>query len=36
MVHEPRKLSVYEALAIIDKKPALSRQIDDYFNPLKK
>ena len=28
MIHEPRKLSVYEALVIIDKKPALNRKID--------
>ena len=35
MIHEPRKLSIYEALVIIDKKPALNRQVDNFINPLK-
>ena len=35
MIHEPRKLSIYEALVIIDKKPALYRQVDNFINPLK-
>ena len=32
---EPKKLSLYEALVIIDKQPALNRQIDNFINPLK-
>ena len=35
IIHEPRKLSIYEALVIIDKKPALNRQVDNFTNPLK-
>ena len=35
MIHDPRKLSIYEALVIIDKKPALNRQVDNFINPLK-
>ena len=35
MIHEPRKLSIYEALVIIDKKPALNRPVDNVINPLK-
>ena len=35
MIHEPRKLSIYEALVIIDKKPALNRHVDNFINPLK-
>ena len=35
IIHEPRKLSIYEALVIIDKKPALDRQVDNFINPLK-
>ena len=35
MIQDPRKLSIYEALVIIDKKPALNRQIDNFINPLK-
>ena len=34
MIHEPRKLSIYEELVIIDKKPALNRQVDNFINPL--
>ena len=34
-LHEPRKLSIYEALVITDKKPALNRQVDNFINPLK-
>ena len=35
MIHELRKLSIYEALVIIDNKPALNRQVDNFINPLK-
>ena len=35
MIHEPRKLFIYEALVIIDKKLALNRQVDNFSNPLK-
>ena len=35
MIHEQKKLSIYEALVIIDKKPALNRQVDNFINPLK-
>ena len=35
MIHEPRKLSIYEPFVIIDKKPALNRQVDNFINPLK-
>ena len=35
MIHEPRKWSIYEALVIIDKKPALNRQVDNFISPLK-
>ena len=35
MIHEPRKLSIYEALVVIDKKPALIRQVDNFINPHK-
>ena len=34
MIHEPRKLSIYEALVIIDKKPALNRQVGNFINPI--
>ena len=35
MIHESRKLSIYEALVIIDKKAALNKQVDNFINPLK-
>ena len=35
MIQDPRKLSIYEALMIIDKKPAPNRQVDNFINPLK-
>ena len=35
MIQDPRKLAIYEALVIIDKKPALNRQVDNFINPLK-
>ena len=35
MIYEQRKLSIYEALVIINKKPALNRQVDNFINPLK-
>ena len=35
IIHEPRKLSIYEALVIIDKQPVLNRQVDNFINPLK-
>ena len=35
MIQDPRKLSIYDALVIIDKKPALNRQVDNFINPLK-
>ena len=35
MIQDPRKLSIYEALVIIDKKPALNRQVDNFIKPLK-
>ena len=35
MIHEPGKLSIYEALVIIDKKSALNREVDNFINPLK-
>ena len=35
MIQDPRKLSIYEALVIIDKKPSLNRQVDNFINPLK-
>ena len=34
MIHEPKKLSIYEALVIIDKKIALNRQVDNFINKL--
>ena len=35
MIQEPRKLTKYETLEIIDKQSALNRQVDNYINPLK-
>ena len=35
MIHKRRKLSIYEALVIIDKQPALNRHVDNFINPLK-
>ena len=35
MIHEPRKLSIYGALVIIDRKPALNSQVDNFINQLK-
>ena len=35
MIQEPRKLTTYEALVIIDKQPALNRQVDNFINALK-
>ena len=34
MIQEPRKLSIYESHVIIDKQPALNRQVDYFINPL--
>ena len=35
IIHEARKLSIYEGVVIIDKQPALNRQVDNFINPLK-
>ena len=35
MIDEPMKLSIYEALVIIDKQSALNRQVDNFINPSK-
>ena len=35
MVRESKKLTIYEAIVIIDKQPALNRQVDNFINPLK-
>ena len=34
-IREHRKLSIYEALTILERKPGLNRQIDNFINPLK-
>ena len=31
MIHEPRKLYIYEALVIIDKPPAINRQVEAFI-----
>ena len=34
-INEHRKLATCEALTILDRKPCLNRQIDNFINPLK-
>ena len=34
-IREHRKLSIYEVLTILDRKPCLNIQIDNFINPLK-
>ena len=34
-IREHRKLAIYEALTILDRKSCLNRQIDNFINPLK-